>query len=464
MTAELRVAVIGGGITGLAAAWELSSDPSVSVHLLEAAPRVGGKIHTTPFAGRLVDEGADAFLRRVPDAVALAGELGLTDRLVSPAVRQACVWIDGSLRRLPDGLVMGVPVRFDGVTASGILSEDGLDRLRAEPNLAGDPLEGDATVGSVIRRRLGDEVLERLVGPLVGGINAGEPDEMSIDAVVPQLAAGAHRHRSIIEGLRAVAAPPSDEPVFATPLGGMSEFIDALEAHLRTRGVEIRLGTPIDALEPVERERTARRWRITTAAGSDEFDGVVLTVPAGVAGRLVEAFAPTAAEHLAAIESASVAMVTVAYRSEDVPVPLDASGFLVPRDAGLSITAVSWASSKWAHLAGGDVILRVSIGHHRDPAPLDLDDDDLVATVEHDLHTTMGIDAPPRERRVSRFVDGLPQYGVGHLDRVAEIDAAMAAAADRVVVTGAAFRGVGIPACIRQGRDAATTLRRRLGS
>lgn len=457
MSRDRRLAVIGGGISGLAAAWELCDGPRSSVVVFESAPRLGGKIRSSPFAGRIVDEGADAFLRRVPHAMALATELGIAGELVSPATRHASVWIDGALRPIPSGLVMGVPLDTTSLESAGILSPASIARVRAEPELNGAALVGDATVGAVIRSRFGDEVLERLVGPLVGGINAGEPDEMSIDAVVPQLAAAAHRHRSLTVGLRHTSSAPDGAPVFAAPPGGMETFIAALATALRDRGVEFHTATSVDAIEPA-----GTGWSVIHHGGIDEVDGVVITTPATAAARLVAPIAPSTARHLASIEYASVAMVTLAYRPAGVPCPLDGSGFLVPRGSGLGITAVSWASSKWAHLGGGDVIVRVSAGHHRDPSPLDLDDDDLVDMTSRDLHTTMGIDAPPTAQRVSRFVDGLPQYAVGHLERIASIEADLATVAPGVVVTGAASRGVGIPACIREGRAAADSLRRHL--
>jgi oxygen-dependent protoporphyrinogen oxidase len=459
MTSCDRVVVVGGGICGLAAAWELSADPSLEVVVVEASERLGGKIRTSAFAGRAVDEGADAYLLRVPEGRELAGELGLGDSLVSPATSTALVWCPDGLRALPSGLVLGVPTDADALAGAGLVSPAAIEAVRAEPGVPGEPLDRDESVGSLVRRRFGDEVLRRLVEPLVGGINAGEADELSVDAVVPQIATAARRDRSLTAGLRAAAAehPPAPGPVFAAPRAGMGALIDELALGLAARGVDVRTGTPVVAIE-----RRADAWSVAVEGGAPEAleaTGVVVATPAPVASRLVAPIAPAAASLLGGITHASVAMVTLAIPVSSLGGDLDASGFLVPRDAGLTVTAASWATSKWAHLADGDTaILRVSCGHRADPRPVALPDDELVDVVLADLATTMGLDAAPTEVRISRYVDGFPQYEVGHLDRVAAIEGAVREAAPRLVVAGAALRGLGVPACIRQGRQAAHQL------
>lgn len=435
-----EIAIIGGGISGLAAAWELSGDPSLDVTVVEAADRLGGKIRTEPFAGRPLDLGPDAFLRRVPDALALCGELGLDD-LVAPAHGTAKVWLDGTLKALPGGLVLGVPARFDELEASDILSVDGLNRARAEVELEGLPITEDLTVGALIRGRYGDELADRIVAPLLGGIAAGDIDAMSIDASVPQLAAAARNATSIT---RALAATPAANPgpVFAAPNGGMGVLIDTLVRRLRERGVEFRVNTSLAELP--------------------DADGTLITTPAPTAAGLLAGHCDEAAELLRSIEHASVVFTAIAFRAADLPEALDGSGFLVPRSAGLSITAASWSSSKWAHLAGDPVILRVSMGHSADPGAIDLDDETIAQRIAADLRTTMGITAAPTELRVTRYRDGFPQYRPGHLDRVARLEAALAERLPRVEVAGMAHRGVGIPACVREARAAARRLRSRV--
>lgn len=458
----MDVAVVGGGITGLAAAHQLVR-AGAEVVVFEASDRLGGKILTTPVAGRPVDAGADAFLARHPAGVELCREIGLDHRLVAPAQRRARVLVDGELHPLPDHTVLGVPTDLAAVARSGILSRAGYARLAAD--LAGTALPlpdgADAPVGRVVRERLGDEALERLVGPLIGGINAGDPDRLSITACTPQLATAA-AHPSLIEGaraLRAEAAASTDpeEPVFFGFPGGMEELVAGLAGRLRLAGVDIRLGAPVTAIEPA-----GTGWTVATTGGPVTVDAAVITVPAFEAAALLAGVSPAAVETLASVDYASVALVTMAIAPEEIQRPLDASGFLVASVEGLLMTACSWTSAKWAHLAAGagagaPVIVRVSAGRAGDPRALDLDDAALVSELLDELAPVIGLAGEPLEVRVTRWPRSFPQYAVGHLDRVAALEAAVAADAPGVVVAGAGLRGLGIPACIDQGRRAATT-------
>jgi len=436
-----RYVIAGGGVTGLAAAYELRRrEPDATVVVHEASDRLGGKIVTSPFAEHLVDEGADAFLARVPWALDLCRELGIDTTLVTPAASKAYVWWDGALRSLPAGLVLGVPTDLDAVVASGIV--DG--PLTVHP--AGAPLAPgeDVSVGALVRPQLGDAVFERLVDPLLGGINAGDSDRLSVRAAAPQLAAAAERDRDLVAGLRALPAP-APGPIFYAPAGGMGALVDALAAWLRANRVELRVGDPAGDVDGIDA------------------DGVVVAVPAPVASRLVRRAAPAAATILDDIRYSSVALVTLAFDPADVHRELDGSGFLVPRTTGLLLTAGSWASSKWAHLAPGtagrgQVIVRLSTGRFGDDRFTGLDDGMLVRVMVEELAMTSAIRGEPTEVRVSRWIDAFPQYEPGHLERVDAIERALAGSTDRVVVAGAALRGIGVPACIRQGRDAAAAL------
>lgn len=447
-----RALVAGGGITGLSAALTLV-DAGWEVTLVEASDRLGGKLRTTPFAGRLVDEGADAFLLRVPWALDLCRRLGIEDELVHPAERSAYVWSRGDLRRLPPQL-LGVPTDLEALAASGILSDEGVARVAEDLTRPGSPPNDDEPIGAVIERRIGPEALDRLVDPLVGGINAGDSRRLSLAATVPQLDAAARDpdHPSLVEACRAQqrrAAGAAEAPVFASPRDGMGRLVDALVATMST--VDLVLGTSVEVVEPAR-----SGWLVD----GREVDGLVLALPASVAAALVPPAAAEAKRHLAAIEHASVALVTLAVAADDVGRPLDASGFLVPRVEGLAVTACSWASSKWAHLAAADgtVLLRSSVGRHGDDRALDLDDGKLVERVVDDLGRTMALRGAPSEARVSRWPGSFPQYAPGHLDRVDAIEADLAAHAPGIVVAGAALRGVGVPACIRQGGAAASAL------
>ncbi len=445
--------VIGGGITGLAAARALALG-GATVTILEPGP-LGGKLRTTPFDGGALDEAADAFLARVPEGVALCRELGIDGQLVSPAERRAHVYSQGALRRLPQAQVLGVPTDLDELAATGLVSAAGIERARRDLAVPLQAPDGDPTIGAVVRDRLGDEVAERLVDPLVGGINAGTTDELSLAATVPQLDAAVRSGAaSLIEACRAQRAtnPDPAAPVFFAPRGGLGALVDALAADLGGRGVAVVAQAAV-GLEAA----AGGRWRVTDGAGGGhDADAVVVTTPAGRAAELVAPHAPEASALLGAIPYASVGLVALAVERDSIERELDGSGFLVPRVEGRLLTACSWVSAKWPHLHGdGTVWLRASVGRDGDTRALALDDDALVAAVVADLADTMALRGPVQEARLTRWPGSFPQYRPGHLDRVEAIDADLADRAPGVAVAGAALRGLGIPACIRQGTAAA---------
>lgn len=435
-----RVAIVGGGITGLAAAYEAAiEEPDAEIVVYERGDEFGGKLATTTFVGRLVDLGADAFLARVPWGLDLCRELGMETALVSPAQQAAYVWADGALRRLPPGLVLGVPTDIEAVHASGIVPGP----ITVTP--APVPLrhDEDVSVGALVRAQLGDAVFERLVDPLLGGINAGDGDRLSLRAAAPQLAAAAEQGRDLVASLRA-QPPARSGPVFYAPIGGMGALADALVDALVAKGVRLRRATPVDSLDALDADRA------------------VLAVPAYRAAELVREVAPAAGDLLAGIAYASVALVTMAFPPEAVTRPLDASGFLVPRTEGLLMSATSWSSSKWAHLSSDhSVIVRVSAGRFGDERAMALDDNELVDALLVEVARTSGLLGEPLDVRVTRWPGSFPQYEPGHLDRVDRIEADLRDRLPNVVLAGAALRGLGVPACIRQGRDAARDLLRR---
>ncbi|MGQ0615930.1 MAG: protoporphyrinogen oxidase [Acidimicrobiia bacterium] len=441
-----RVAVVGGGVTGLAAAYELGRlAPDVEVVVHEAAGRVGGKVRTTAFAGRPVDEGADAFLARLPWAVDLCRELGLAGDLVTPARRSAYVFCDGALRRLPSGLVLGVPTDLEAVAASGIVPGPVAARPAPAPLAPG----ADITIGALVRQQLGDDVLERLVDPLLGGINAGDCDRLSARAAAPRLAEAAERSADLVGALRAELPSDPAAPLFYAPRGGMGALVHALVGALAAAGARVCTGSPVVDL------------------GALDADAVVVALPAHLAAPLAaRAGARSAADRLASVPYASVAVVTLAYSAEAVDRALDASGFLVPRTEGMLVTAVSWATSKWPHLTPDDgrVIVRASAGRLGDERIAGLDDRALVDAVHRELTATMDVTTRPDEVRVSRWDRSFPQYGLGHLDLVDEVESDVAEQLPTVVLAGAAFRGLGVPACIRDGRRGARAAVRALGT
>lgn len=465
--AERSVIIIGGGITGLAAAHELADRPGFRVTVLEADERLGGKVHTEPFGDLDLDTGPDAFLARRPEGLTLCRELGIDGELVGPNHGAARLWSRGRLRRLPDGLMLGVPTDFVAVARSGILSMRGLARAAAEPILPGRALQGDVALGELVRRRLGNEVHERLVDPLVGGINAGDTDRLSIRAVAPQLAELAAGNRSLVIGSRRNRAPapkPGEPvpPVFLTHPAGLGRIVESLDDRLRRAGVDVRLAASVIALEDLG---GGRGFSVVTHRGPEHADGVIVATPAPVLTRLLRPTSPLAADFFESIEHASVALVALSYARGALSEPLEGSGFLVPRGEGFLTTACSWASSKWAHLEAGApdrVVLRVSAGRAGDERALALDDESLVRQLTSELATLMNLPTPPLEARVTRWPQAFPQFAPDHLERVRATRAALRDSKPGLALAGAAMGGVGIPACIRSGRQEAAGLTARL--
>lgn len=456
-----RVVVVGAGITGLATAWRIHADhPGCDVVVVDAAGRTGGLITTEAFDGLALDCAADAFLARVPEAVALCAELGLAGDLVHPANGSALVLADGVLRRLPAGLVLGVPTDLDALADSGIVSAAGVARAAADLDATAAPgdvgVDDDCSVGALVRSRLGDEVFDKLVAPLLGGVNAGDADELSLAAGAPQLAEVASAP-SLIAALRQRApAPGAAPPVFAGFATGTSTLVNALVAALPAGSV--RTATAVTAVTP----RPGGGFAVATSAGAIDADAVVLAVPAHVLAPLVAGLPgglDDVAHGLAALQWASVAMVAMAVDTDRVAHPLDASGYLVPVAERRTVTAASFASTKWAHLARpGRATLRVSAGHAGDDAAVHLDDAELVAAIEADLADHLGLDGPAATTRVTRWWRALPQYRPGHLGRARSWQRQVADTHPGLWLTGASFEGLGIPACIRQATVAARTV------
>ena len=457
-----RIAVVGGGIAGLAAARDLVR-AGHEVTLIDADDRLGGKIRSSPVGQIELDEGPDSVLARVPFAVELAKELGLGDELVPQPPGSAYLYSRGALRRLPEGNVLGIPTDLDALAASGVVSAWAVTRaandLTAPADEPAGPVDGDESVGDLVRRRLGDEILERMVDPLLGGINAGDADRLSLEAGAPQIAAAVGRHPSLIESLRAqrAAAPaPSDAPVFYTLRGGLTRLIDALADSLRD--ADILTATTAASIAPRD---GGYRLELVSNGSSDtvDVDRVLLATPAYVAADLLRDLAPATTAGLDSIDYSSVVLTAMAVPEAAVERPLDASGYLIPRVEGLLLTACTWTSVKWPHLrTPGQLLLRASAGRYGDDRAIEMDDDELLAAVLTDLDTTMGLTGEPTDVRITRWPRSFPQYTPGHRARVDGLESALADEAPGIVLAGAAYRGVGIPACINSGRSAAAAL------
>ncbi|GAA2083002.1 protoporphyrinogen oxidase [Streptomyces albiaxialis] len=451
----MRVLVIGGGISGLAAAHRLVTE-GARVTLLDASARLGGKLHAGSVAGAAaVDLGAESMLARRPEAVGLAREVGLGDALQPPAVAGGAIWTRGEVRPMPKGHVMGVP--GDPAALHGVISPEGLARIAEDETLPRSEVGEDVAVGAYVAERLGREVVDRLVEPLLGGVYAGDAYRISMRAAVPQLFEAARGERSLLAGVRgiqerAASAPASGGPVFMGVEGGVGRLPLAVADACRAAGAEIRTGTAVRKL--VRREEG---WRVVTDQETLDADAVVLAVPAPAAARLLADEAPGAAAELDAVEYASMALVTLAFRRADTGGLPSGSGFLVPPVDGRSIKASTFASQKWGWIGEQDPglsVLRTSLGRYGETAVLERDDDELVALSLRDLREATGLAARPVDTVVTRWDEGLPQYAVGHVDRVERVRAGLAAVPG-LAVCGAAYDGVGIPACVASGERAA---------
>jgi oxygen-dependent protoporphyrinogen oxidase len=453
----MHVAVVGGGIAGLSAALE-AARLGARVTVLEGSGRLGGKVAVSEVGGLSVDEGADAMLTRVPDGLALVRGAGLEAELTAPAAGQAFIWSRGALRPLPTGTLLGLPTDLAALARSGLLSGRGLNRVPLDLVLPGALATDDVSVGELVRRRFGREVVDRLVDPLLGGVYAGHADRLSLRATLPQLVRHAARHRSLLLAARAArsAAPATDGPLFTSLPGGLGRLPDAVAA---ASGADIRLRTTVRSMS-----RTPTGWRLTTGSTADpaqlDVDAVVLAVPAAPAARLLREVVPAAAEELAGVEYASVAIVTLVL---DGGVATRGSGYLVPAVEGRTTKAVTFSSRKWAHLAGEREVVRASVGRAGATADLQRPDHELVALVREELEQVVGPLPPLVDSRVTRWGGGLPQYAVGHLDLVQRVRTAVARQAG-LALAGAAYDGVGVPACARSGREAARCALRQNGT
>ena len=467
---EAHVAVIGGGIAGLAAAYFLRAQQGgedgpgsgVRVTVYEGAPRIGGKLAVSEIAGIPVDEGAEAMLARRPEGTALAAAVGLADQLVTPGTTSASIWTRGRLRPIPAGQFMGVPAGLAPLARSGVISPRGLARAALDPLLPGPGPDGDVPVARAVGSRFGREVVDRLVEPLLGGVYAGRADQLSFQATMPALAAAAGRQdagRGLAAAVRSLlpkAPPPGGKrpPIFTTLAGGLGTLPPAVAA---ASGAGIRTRCTVRELR-----RAPDGWRLTVGSAHDpqqvHADAVVLALPARPASRLLAAEVPAAAAALGEIEYASIAIVTLAYRRSAFPGPLAGSGYLVPAVDGRAVKAATFSTVKWPHLTAGGhaaTAVRLSVGRIGEERLLQCADDELAGIAAAELREAAGARELPVGQRVSRWGGALPQYAVGHAGRVRRIGAAVAAQPG-LAVCGAAYDGLGIPACIATARDAAT--------
>lgn len=459
MTSPHRVVVVGAGITGLATAHTLLARATSPLHvtLLEASDTVGGVIRTSPFASLpAVDEGADAFLTRVPWARDLARDLGLEDDLVSPRNAGAYVWRN-ELHDIPHELLLGVPANMKALATTRLLSLRAKARAALEPLLPQQSTSHDC-LGELIRGRFGNEVHEYLVDPLVGSIYAADTDHFSIEAV-PQIQALTSERSLLLAARRTRSRTALTGPVFATPRLGMGDLVAAAHRDVVARGGSVIVSSPVSTIT----KNSNGTYAVVAPNSSHEADAVVLASPASVTAPLLREISPTTADMLASWSHASVAMLTLAVTREQWPSRLTGSGYLVPKPEQRWVTAASFGSNKWSHWNPDDrsMILRVSLGRDgRDV--MDFDDDTLVNLALADLAHHLDAHVEPHLVRLTRWPHSFPQYRPHHFAKVHAVETALAADAPRITLAGASYRGIGVPACIQQARVTADTTREKL--
>jgi oxygen-dependent protoporphyrinogen oxidase len=445
---KVDVAIVGAGIAGLAAAYELQRR-GVSVRVFEAAPRAGGVVSTERFDGWVVDGGPDSLLVQKPAAVALCRELGIADRLVSTLTpRTAFILRDDRLHPIAEGSFLGFPIRAGALARSSVFSLAGKARMALEvviPRRDGD--DDDESIGTFVRRRFGDEAVDYLAEPLLAGIHAGDVERLSLRALFPRLLDAERTSGSVIRALRALRVKPSAQGAFVSLPGGVAELVEAIVGALAPS--TLTLATRVTEI------RRAGTYGIETPAGRVEAQSVVLAVPAYVAGSLLHAFDTHLAALCEAVPYASTATVAFGYRRDQVAHPLQGSGFVVPRVERVPLLAATWVTSKWPGRAPPDhVLLRGFLGGGRDPRRLDASDDTLMALAREELTRLLGITGDPVFSRLFRWTRQSPQYEVGHLQRVAAIEQRLASIPG-LFVTGSGFRAIGIPDCIADARETA---------
>lgn len=443
---QVDVVVVGGGISGLSAAYELQRR-GVTVRLLEASERLGGVIRTERIDDWVIDAGPDSLLAQKPAAIQLCGELGIADRLISTELpRTAYVLRDGRLRPLLAGSFLGFPVGLGALARSSLFSWPAKLRMACEvvvPRLSG----GDESIASFTVRRFGQEALDYLGEPLLAGIHAGDAERLSMEALFPRLVEAERETGSVLRSLRSLKVAPSPKGAFVSLPGGLGDLVGALAGALRPGTV--RLSSAVAAL------RRLGVFAIDAQGVSVQARAVIVCVPAYAAARMLRAIDTPLAAFCDAVPYASTATVALGYRREQVRHPLDGSGFVVPRVEQNPLLASTWVSSKWAGRApDGHVLLRGFLGGGRDPRRLDQSDDELVRVAQDALTETLGIEGHPVLTRLSRYPRQSPQYEVGHLKRVASIETRLSGVPG-LFLAGSGFRAIGIPDCIADGREAA---------
>ena len=464
------VVIVGGGISGLATAFAVQEQAaaqglSLQCTVLESDSSWGGKIVTHRIGDLVTEAGPDSFLSQKQAGLELCAKLGLTDQLINTneTGKRAFVLHGGRLHELPEGLVSFVPKQLGPFLRSGLLSWTGLARMGLDVLLPRGPSDGDESLASFFRRRFGTQAFERVLEPLMAGIYAGDAEQMSLKATFPRFFELEQRHGSIIRGMTAekqqaplISLIGSKRTMFVSLKNGLSDLVMALRTRLEQQGVACRLGCRVDALRV--RSHQPGRWMydlILNEGPAVSAESVVLATPAYVSADLLRPLTPIAGGLLDMIPYASTATIAMAYPAEQVAGVVEGFGFIVPRIEGRDLIAATWTSLKWPHRApAGQVLIRCYVGGVGRETILQLNDTELMARVRAELSVLCGITANPTYVEVNRWWKAMPQYTLGHLNRLSQLDAALSRYPG-LVLTGAGYRGVGIPDCIRDGAVAA---------
>ncbi len=467
MRAPRHVTIVGGGIAGLATALAVQEQAAeaglpLTCSVIERSPHWGGKIATHRVGDLLIEAGPDSFLSQKPWALELCAKLGLADRLINTneAQKKTFVFTRGRLRELPQGLVVIVPTQLAPFLKSGLLSWPGLARLALDLVLPARPARGDESVASFFRRRLGREAFERIVEPLMAGIYAGDAEQLSLRATFPRFLDIEQTSGSLIRGMVAArrqaggrpSGPPTGRTMFVTLRDGLGDLVEALVARIGKGGATLMPNRTVQALQRSPNSYGSKAYTLRLDDGTQvAADSVVLATPAYVSAELLRPLNPAAAGLLADIPYASVATVSMAYQRADLGELVSGFGFVVPRAEQRDLIAATWTSLKWPHRAlSSQVLVRCYVGRMGREALLQSDDETLLTRVREELRSMTGIAATPVYVEVNRWNRAMPQYILGHLDRLASIESALRTAPG-LYLTGAAYRGVGIPDCIHDG-------------
>ncbi len=453
--AKPNIVIVGAGLAGLSAAWYLR-DADATVTVIESSDNVGGKVQSqileTPSGDAIIETGPDGFLTRKPWAQTLAKEIGLDDEIipVNDTPERIYILTKQGLRGMPDGLYLLVPTDLDAFRKSDLFSLGGKLRMAVEQYIPPKSDDEDESLADFITRRLGAEALDKLGEPLLAGVFNADPDKQSILATFPNFRKIEKDYGSLIKGMQAIQAKqsPSSQPNLISFRDGMGAFAENLAEKLTC---DIRLNTPVR-----EVRRTKEHYTIQLDNEVLDADYVIVTTQADTASFILHDVAPATSKLLSRIRYSGIASVTLAYRRKDVAHPLDAYGVVVPSSVGVEIDGIQFASSKWNNRAPDDIaLIRAFFGGPQTRHMLDHDDNTALEIVKRELVTMLGITGEPLNHRLLRWEQGYPQYDVGHLDLVAEIEASLP---DNLFVAGNAYHGVGLPDTVRYSKHIADTI------